>query len=250
MFIFFPLPVLSYFLLVSTGFSSTGFSMNTEVVNLYSEDVQDLPTYQDYPIQIAKAVGGFVANQHFIVCGGFDLLFAIPNCYKIGTTNTSLIGRMKDLRDSAASIALPDRLWILGGGASVTQASLNRTEYILHDGRQEDGPDLPIPLHSHAAIQINESNFMIVGGALKKSSGVIDKTWLYSNGIWIDGPVLTKARYRHSVGKIRDPITQKYYIVVTGGISTVSGGGLEDLKSTEILEIDGTEWNKGEFNKV
>ena len=160
-------PVFSNFLLVSGGSNGeSGFLKNTEVLNFNSKDVQ-VPTYQNSSKGMEGAAGGFVANQ-FIICGGFVTEEAdedvIKQCYKIGINNTSLHGTMKEKRLYAASIALTDRLWILGGGDDYSGNILRSTEYISHDGRQEDGPDLPIALEDHAAIEINETHFMLLGG--------------------------------------------------------------------------------------
>ena len=235
---YFFLPVFSNFLLVSTGFGSFGRYSNTEVLNLDSKDVP-VPTYQNHSEALSGTTGGFVGNQ-FITCGGFGNGDAINECYKIGTNNSSFHGTMKEKRENAASIMLADRIWVLGG--HVNYYSLKSTEYILHDGRQKDGPDLPIGLSRHAAIQMNHTHFMILGG-LKNSKSYNKKTWFYSNGNWMEGPSLRKAIWKHSVGKLRDSVTHKEYIVVTGGIE----GKNNHLNSTEILAIDGTSWEAGIF---
>ena len=234
---YFFLPVFSNFLLVSTGFGSFGRYSNTEVLNLDSKDVP-VPTYQNHSEALSGTTGGFVGNQ-FITCGGFGNGDAINECYKIGTNNSSFHGTMKEKRENAASIMLADRIWVLGG--HVNYYSLKSTEYILHDGEQEDGPDLPITLASLQVIQVNENDFMLFGG-IDKLGGYTNKTWVYSNKNWADGPALMKARFYHSVGKVRDAVMLKDYIVVTGGTD-----GAYIFKDTEILEVDGTAWNAGKL---
>ena len=237
------LPVLSNFLLVSTGYDET-YLKNTEVLNLDSNDTQ-VPTYLNHPKSIKGATGGLISNQ-FITCGGYngglDETAYIKECYKIGKNDTSLHGTMKDRRAYAASILLTDRLWILGGGyfdsIEGRLIGLISTEYILQDGKQEDGPDLPFAIYDHAAIQINETHFMIVGGLHEQS---YSQTWIYSNGKWTDGPALLKSRFDHSIGKIRDSVTHMDYIVVSGGRYSSL------VKDTEILAIDGTKWETGKL---
>jgi NAD-specific glutamate dehydrogenase len=151
-------------LLISTGDGDAGNLLkSTEVLNLYSKDAQ-VPTYQNHTISMGGAKGGFVANQ-FITCGGYNDggYGVLKECYKIGATSTSLHGTMKEKRESAASIVLTDKIWILGGRDD-NFYNFKSTEYILHDGSQEDGPDLPISLNNHAAIQINDTHFILVGG--------------------------------------------------------------------------------------
>ena len=121
------------------------------------------------------------------------------------------------------------------------QDTFDSSEYILHDGSQEDGPDLPIALEKHAAIKINETHSMLIGGYTPWH--VLSKTWFYSDltGKWKDGPDLLQARYDHSVGFITDPVTQETFIVVTGG----NDDHTNYLDSVEILNKEGTAWISG-----
>ena len=238
------LPVFSNFLLVSTGSVNVGNLKNTEVLNFDSKDAQ-VPTYQNHLKSMNGATGGFLENK-FITCGGFggELLQEsfINECYKIETNVTSFHGNMKEKRHHAASIVMGKKLWILGG-EDENYDKLKTTEYISHDGKQEDGPDLPIGLMGHAVIQINEYNFMLVGGTNSDGfNSCTNKTWFYSNGNWKDGPTLTNKRTDHSVGQIRDSITQDSYIVVSGGLD-----GSKSLKDTEILKIGGSAWKTGKL---
>ena len=109
------IPVFSNILLISTGKIDREWVNNTEVLNFDSNNIQ-LPTYQNHPKSIEGATGGFIKNQ-FVICGGASNLVGIlKECYKIGTTNISLHGTMKEKWFYAASIVLADnRLWILGG---------------------------------------------------------------------------------------------------------------------------------------
>ena len=229
--------VFSNFLLVSTGYGN-GFIENTEVLDLYSKGAQ-VPKYQNPSKPMSEATGGFVANK-FITCGGAVDEGVLRECYNIGTANTTLHGIMKYSRKNTASIELADKLWVLGG-LDAYGVLLKSTEYILHDGEQEDGPDLPVALASQTVIQINENNFMLLGG-IDKMGGYTNKTWVYSNENWADGPALIKARFYHSVGKIRDSVTHKDYIVVTGGTDSYN-----HFKDTEILELYGTAWKAGKL---
>ena len=232
--------------MVTTGLSDIvdenydGRLKNTEVLNLDSKAVR-VPIYQNHSQDLRGAVGGFVANK-FITCGGKynQAASTIKQCYKIGTTNTSHHGTMNKNRYLAAAVVLADKVWILGG-LDENNDPLKYTEYIFHNGAQEDGPEMKVPLQAHTSIQINETAYMVAGGM--DSGGITEQTWVYSNesGLWVEGPVLNKRRYYHSIGRIRDSVTHKDYIVVTGGMSEPEF----HLKDTEILEIYGTEWKSG-----
>ena len=151
---------------------------------------------------------------------------------------------MKNQRYEAASLVLGKSLWIIGGKSN--DGCLKSTEYISQDSKQEDGPDLPIKLYKHVAIKINETVSMITGGS---NCGIVynTKTWFYLHlsGQWIDGPSLLQPREMLSVGSITDSVTQEQFIIITGGYH--SSLGLGHLKSTEILDKEGTTWKPGEL---
>ena len=208
----------------------------TEIVNLGSQDAQ-VPTYQNLSIPSDGAIGGWVGNQ-FIICGGMvheEKGFS-NECYKIGKEMVTFHGTMKEKRWYAASIVLTNKLWVLGGigGGSF----LSSSEYILLDGSQEDGPDLPTTLAYHAAININETHSMVIGGA-DGTVLFVAKTWFYLHltGQWIDGPDLLQERRHHSVGLITDRVTEETLIVVTGGVN--SGNSVEILDQAGTKGISG-----------
>ena len=68
-------------------------------------------------------------------------------------------------RRNAASIVLGNKLWILGGRGDRDSNSERTSEYFSpSNGRIEYGPDLPIGLWEHAAIKINDTTSMLIGG--------------------------------------------------------------------------------------
>ena len=64
------------------------------------------------------------------------------------------------------------------------------------------------------------------------------KTWYYDEK-WHIGPDLQKGRTDHSVGIVRDSVTDQVYLVVAGGWD---GSILNDV---EILSVTGTAWEPG-----
>ena len=142
---------------------------------------------------------------------------------------------MMKSRGYAASIVLePGKLWILGGFDDNANI-LSSTEFIYADGRNEEGPPMPIALSIHAMVKINQSTSFLVGGRTG-SGGYSKRTWYY-NGKWIDGPDLLKARAGHSVGIIRDSVTDQVYIVAAGGIPYTN--------DVEILDLQENKWEPG-----
>ena len=226
-------------IVVTTGMNCLDCYLNTtEVLNLGSQEAP-VPTYQNHSKSIEGATGGWVGNQ-FIVCGGYvDGGGVSKECSKIGK-ETSFHGYMKVTRWHAASIALTDKLWVLGGHDGITTI-LSSSEYILHDGSQVNGPELPMALWNHAAININETHSMLISGYGGNHN--TEKTWFYSHltGQWIRGPDLLQARTTHSVGLITDSVTLETFTVVTGGAN------FNGLNSVEILDKEGTAWISGKL---
>ena len=136
---------------------------------------------------------------------------------------------------------MADSIWIIGGYGDTD--SLTTSEYISAiDGSNEEGPDLPIEIREHAAIQVNTTTSMIVGGT--SYDGDYGGSWFFSHttGQWIEGPDLLQVTRYLSVGLVIDSVTQESSIVVTGG---ASGGYI--LDSVYILSKDGTKWISGKL---
>ena len=220
------------FLVVTSGYGDSGYLSNTETIDI--ENNSDSPYYPNHPRKIWGATGGFL-HQDFVTCGGNDWEEGSTNkCYMLGSEKP--FATMMTEREYAASIVLdPGKLWILGGYAN--NYRLSSTEYIFSDGRNEEGPPMPIALYGHAMVKINETTSFLVGGY---SGGNSKRTWYY-NGNWIEGPNLHKGRYGHSVGIVRDPVTDQVYVVVAGGNSFIP------INDVEILSVTGTAWESGKL---
>merc|ERR1719219_1326911 len=116
---------------------------------------------------------------------------------------------------------------------------LKSTEMIDQRG-QVDGPDLPEALFYHAAIKVNDSTTMVIGG-WNTTTPYSSNTYLYVKGEakWQPGPQLNVGRWGHSVGKCVDKSSHLQYIIATGGVTA------ESTKSTEILYPGSQQWIKG-----
>merc|ERR1719219_64650 len=96
---------------------------------------------------------------------------------------------------------------------------LKSTEMIDQRG-QVDGPDLPEALFYHAAIKVNDSTTMVIGG-VSTTTPYSSNTYLYVKGEakWQRGPQLKVGRIVHSVGKCVDATSRLEYIIATGGLT-------------------------------
>ena len=95
------------------------------------------------------------------------------------------------------------------------------------------GTALPYALHSHAMINMDNENTMIIGGWTAQTL-----VYNHDHEIWSVGPSLIQARSIHTAGIVTDEATMDTYAIVTGGYD-----GSFNLKSTEILKGDA--WSSG-----
>ena len=214
---------------MTSGYGSSGYLSNTETLNTGNNS--EPPQYSDHPRKIYGATGGFL-NNDFIICGGTSFDGTTNKCYKLGSEGP--FATMMAWRRLAASIVLEEeKLWILGG----TGNSGSSTEYIFSDGRNEEGPPMPIALERHAMVKINDTTSFLVGGY---SDGYSKKSWFY-NGKWIEGPDLERERQSLSLGIVRDSVTLHEYVVAAGGYD---GSYLNDV---EILGVQENKWEPGKL---
>ena len=204
----------------------------TETLTIGS-NAQPQSQYPDHPRFIHGATGGFL-NNYFITCGGDDSVeYSTNKCYKLGSEGP--FATMMEKRHGAASIVLEaGKLWILGGTNEYN--GLFSTEYIFSDGRNEEGPPIPIALYGHTIVKINDTTSFLVGG-VDENNGWSKRTWYY-NMKWIEGPNLQKGRFGHSLGIIRDSVTLHEYVVAAGGY------GESDLNDVEVLDIQENKWEQ------
>ena len=100
------------------------------------------------------------------------------------------------------------------------------TEFVTKDGQTSQGPDLPLPLSSHAIVPLNSGAFILIGGYGGDSSG----THFYEEKKgWRPGPNLKNGRWLHTAGVLTDRVSTKQYIVAVGGCCA-AGSSLEYLE--------------------
>ena len=220
-------------MVITSGKNSQSLS-NTETLAFDSNT--EPPIYPDHPRKIVGSTGGFL-HQDFITCGGLDSVEGTTNkCYMLGSEG-SFATMMTERRWAASIILEPGKLWILGGKKGQNTV-LSTTEYIFSDGRNEEGPQMPIAVSHHAVVKINDTTSFLVGGYTLP--GKSKRTWYY-DGNWVDGPNLQRARDVHSVGIIRDSVTDQVYLVVAGGITW------ESINDVDIIDLQENKWEQGKL---
>ena len=224
-------------MVLTSGFNGLPLRLSKTETLTIGNNAQPQFQYPDHPRKIHGATGGFL-NNDFITCGGEDSFVETDKCYMLGSEGP--FATMMRKRYLAASIVLEDeKLWILGGWDGSSR--LSSTEYIFSDGRTEDGPPMPIAICEHAMVKINDTTSFLVGGNIEGVSS--QKSWFYDKK-WINGPDLKKGRYGHSVGIVRDPVTDHVYVVAAGG----SDGFFTN--DVEILDVQENKWEPGNLLKL
>ena len=207
---------------------------NSEVLDLVNNTLscQNLAPFAK---RTYGATGGLVDGVP-LICGGYGSGYS-DECYRITKAQTSLVTTMSSQRLYAASVALENKLWVMGGwSGSIYHIT---SEYIETSGTTS-GPNLPYGVERHAAVAWNSTSFMLIGGS-SSSSYYLSKTFYYhgDNPGWIPGPDMNQARFHHSAALGMDQATNDPYIAVTGGYK--SG----NLDSVELLYEGETEWQAG-----
>ena len=175
-------------------------------------------------------------------------------CYSITSQKATLVTHMSVERADAASIVLNDNtLWVTGGVGKYPLRFAS-TEHVKMSGSMP-GPDMPMPLDSHAMAAINSTVSMIIGGFDGSGLDGTSSTFYYNHieGEWSDGPSLMQSRYHHAAGIVTDELTNENFVSVTGGyLFAMSQTGIYNSKvildSSEILQ-DG-EWIEGKVKST
>ena len=127
------------------------------------------PNKQKYPFGVESATGAIVSGNP-VVCGGHQesTYEVLPQCYKYdnSTNSWTFLTNMTFNRGFSASVALNDKLFVIGGVGYNWDEIYSSTEYISLDGNaSQPGPELPLPRARHCAVKLS------TGKMMTKSSG-------------------------------------------------------------------------------
>ena len=225
------------FLITSGKNVDNGYQKTSEMIDLAIKSDSSCKNWAEFPKDVYSATGGVIKDT-VVICGGGISGESFDECYSLNGKVATLITHMSIKRKYAASLVInKTSLWITGGWSSDT-GKLVSSEYITLEG-SIPGPDMPIPIHSHALVAINKTVAMLIGGY-----GPITLPTVYyfehEGKHWSQGPDLMQARLYHAAGIVTDETTYDEFVIVTGG----GYNGIK-LDSTEIL-ID-NQWNLGKI---
>ncbi len=202
-------------LLATTGLTDENVTTNvTEIIDLENPDSK-CDDYLPYPLSQGTygAVGGLLANDKPLICGGINK-YEQQKCFHLG--NSTVQAETAERRYLSVAVVTSDgsALWATGGEFSKT------TEYISVDGNA-DGPELPYDSHyfkSHCFLQLDLNTYMIVGG--HSADGYLSDTFFYhmENQSFTTGPKLTGSHHGMSCGVIKTEDSGEKVVVVAGGV--------------------------------
>ena len=214
----------------------------SEMIDLAIKTDSSCKNWAEFPKDVEVATGG-VIKETVVICGGVvDPDESFNECYSMNGKVATLITHMTAKRAHAASLVINGAsLWITGGWSSDTDTTLATSEYITLEG-SIPGPDMPIPIDSHALVAINKTFSMLISGGETGSVTLPTVYYFEHEGEnWSQGPDLIQARRAHAAGLVTDEITYDESVIVTGG----EYNGIV-LDSTEIL-ID-NQWYLGKIS--
>ena len=211
--------------LITSG-SPRSRAVKSEVIDLGQSGNKQCPDWPNFPTEVRGATGSLISGKPTICGGTFP---TTENCFVLSNSESQFLTSMTARRKYAASSQQEDHLWISGGRDG--DDYLSSTEKVHSDGRAIPGPEMPLPLASHAMVKINETVTLIIGG---ESTGISfsKRTFYYNHKTseWSDGPELKVGRRYLAAGIVTDDVTKEEFVVVCGGHD-----GSNRLKSTEIF---------------
>ena len=162
------------------------------------------------------------------------------SCWRLdlSTNRWTRAASLHQERDQAASLALGDRMMVLGGqgrgegGLVTSQVEIYHTNNDTWTLR----PDLALPegRFSFCAVALNSSSVMVLGGW--GSDGPLSQVSVLDlqTGSWVPGPELSTPRYGHTC--LLTELAGRQGVLVAGGALTG--------KKVEFLDLDTNTWEE------
>ena len=171
------------------------------------------------------------------------------SCWRLDLpTNTwSRAASLHQERDQAASVALGERMLVLGG-QGVEDTGLITTQVEIYDTKNDSWtlrPDLALPegRFSFCAVPLNSSSVMVVGGW--GAAGPLSQVTILNldTGTWVPGPELSTPRYGHTC--LLTELAGRPGVLVAGGALTGKKVEFLDLQTDNWEEIAPTNYRIG-----
>lgn len=142
--------------------------------NLMDVELVDMPSYagspgqtscskvQDYPIFLETSAAVLLGDRVVMCGGGFGGSDTYSQCYSLDPASNEWDDNFRDLqlpRAFVGSAYVPDVGWWLLGGFQNLDGGIHVTSEFYDEANDvwEYGPNLPLPLYGHCAVQVNAS---------------------------------------------------------------------------------------------
>ena len=154
---------------------------------------------------------------------------------------------MTTLRPGAASVPIPNGLWVTGGYDG--DKRLNSTEFVYFNGTSSTGPPLPEPRYGHCLLQ-HKKTLLLIGG-WNENGDETSTVWIFRDGKSIEyignGPKMNFVRAYFSCGIFQSSAHNGHPILVVAGGSRLESGS----KTSEYWDftVPGSQWKQTSKSK-
>ncbi|XP_059081715.1 uncharacterized protein LOC131879418 [Tigriopus californicus] len=216
---------------------------STDQGELNGDDV----VIQDYPLTIADAVGGWLDNRA-VICGGFCRLKKMyyNDCYSMDPLvgNWSQFEAMPEARAGAAVVVIGKKLFITGG--ETEPFLITKSTVVWNGSTWESGPDLPMPLTEHCAVQLDEKTTLIAGGRQQNNNDPLlsRRSWIYdwASEKWTEVGPMNWPRIDHSCAIVADD--NGIEVGAIGGTSSLNAQLTSpELQKMETFDLKSNTWS-------
>jgi hypothetical protein len=209
-----------------------GVAEGTETpdVEVFSFDgTSDCSTPSALPQAVKGAAAGF-ANNVLMVCGGYDGAAALGQCYELTSNAWSSAQPLATARYFAAAAMTARGWWVSGGFAG--GAALASTELLSAEGTWSAGPDLPVAMSGHCAVQIDARRVLLAGGG-NSDNGFMTSSYIYDSTLdaFLESGALGVGRTQHGCALVGGQV------IAAGG-----AGSSGPLAEAEAFDVASEQW--------
>ncbi len=193
--------------------------------------------YPDFPWKIEGAMGGLVADQYAVTCGGYYYGDYFDDCVVMNSDESfKMIGG----RAFAASVTLPNsNLWITGGKGGEFGSEVSSSE-IISGLEATQGPELPVSVAYHCMTMRNEHEVLIIGGYIEEDQEFSGRTFSFDlrSNTWTELGTSPVARGYAGCGSFYSSYFQENILLTYGGWD----GGRQIYSDVEALLEGYDDW--------
>ena len=193
--------------------------------------------FASFSTAISATVGGLSLKNKPIICGGWNEITNLPDCYEYDNDNWDTFSSMSVPRKYAAASTVPgtNRLIVSGG------EDQNGAEELTENGWTTAAlSPLAVFMSGHCMVHLDATRIMFIGGRHNYNRSPETYIYNYDDNTWEKGPDLNSRRENHACGKIlKDKMSNEFTVIVAGGFNE------EYMDSVEVLDMESMSWTTG-----